>query len=213
MLDKEIQEYSERFTTKESVILSDLRQKTFDERVDRNMLSGFYQGRLLSLFSKMVKPEVVLEIGTYMGYSALCLAEGLAEGGKIITLDLNEDTNAVARSFWNQTDFADQIDDHLANALDFIPTLDETFDLTFIDADKENYSKYYDLVLPKTRPGGLIIADNVLWSGDVLKVESGKTNKASSIALHEYNEKIQADPRVENILLGVRDGLMVARVI
>jgi predicted O-methyltransferase YrrM len=213
MIDKKIQKYAERFTSSESETLEDLRQKTYDERVDRNMLSGFYQGRVLSLFSKMIAPKVILEIGTYMGYSALCLAEGLAEGGKVITIDLNEETNEVARSVWSQTEFGDQIEDHLAPALDLIPTLEETFDLVFIDADKENYSNYFDIVISKTRPGGLIIADNVLWSGDVLNVESGKAKKSSSIALHEYNQKIHDDPRVENILLGIRDGLMVARVL
>lgn len=213
MLDKEIQDYAERFTTPENKVLTELREKTYGERSDKNMLSGFYQGRLLSLISKLTNPKVVLEIGTYMGYSALCLAEGLGDGGKIITLDVNDETNRIARSFWDRTEYSGRIEDHLASALEVIPKIDETFDLTFIDADKENYSNYYDLVLPKTRRGGLIVADNVLWSGDVLNVESGKTTKTSSMALHQYNEKINSDPRVENLLLGVRDGLMIARVL
>ena len=212
ILDPDIQEYAERFTSGESQVLKELRDLTYSERVDRNMLSGLYQGRLLSMFSKMIQPKVILEIGTYMGYSAICLAEGLSEGGKLITLDVNKETNAVAKSYWARTEYAGMIDDRLEPALDVIPKIEDTLDLVLIDADKENYSKYFDLVLPKMRAGGIIIADNVLWSGDVLKVESGKTTKSTSIALHEYNEKIDKDKRVENILFAVRDGLMIARV-
>ncbi|MDH3493673.1 MAG: O-methyltransferase [Acidobacteriota bacterium] len=212
IVDPRIQEYADRFTSSESEVLSQLRELTYRERVDRNMLSGFYQGRLLSMLSKLINPGLILEIGTYMGYSALCLAEGLREDGKLITLDLNEETNTIARAHWERTEYRSVIEDRLEPALDFIPTIEETLDLVFIDADKENYPEYFDLVVPKTRSGGLIIADNVLWSGDVLKVEKGKTNRTSSIALHEYNVKINSDPRVENILLTVRDGLMISMV-
>lgn len=171
------------------------------------MLSGFFQGRILSMLSHMVRPTVVLEIGTYLGYSALCLAEGLTDGGKVITLDIQEQTNAVARSYVEKTAYRERIEFILAPALDAIPTLIEIFDLVFIDADKTNYSNYYDLVFERVRPGGFIIADNVLWSGRVL--DDNKDDDTQ--ALHDFNEKILADERVENVLLPIRDGLMVIR--
>jgi predicted O-methyltransferase YrrM len=175
------------------------------------MLSGFYQGRLLAMLSKMIQPRRILEIGTYMGYSALCLAEGLTEGGKIITLDVNAETKRTAKEFWAQTDFSEKIDARFGSALEIIPTLDETFDLVFIDADKPNYLNYYNLVFPKLRVGGIVIADNILWSGKVLEAESGAAVEDNTKALHEFNQAIQADARVENILFAVRDGLMIGR--
>ncbi|QQS42511.1 MAG: O-methyltransferase [Acidobacteriota bacterium] len=211
MIDERIQEYAEKYTTDESAVLRELRLKTFSERNDKNMLSGFYQGRLLSFLSNMLAPKCVLEIGTYVGYSALCLAEGLAPGGKVITIDVDEDTNAIAQEYWARAGYSDQIDARLGEAAVVIAGIDESLDLVFIDADKENYSNYFDLVFPKLRLGGLIVADNVLWSGDVLNAEAGKDVKESTSALHEYNLKIDADPRVSNILLAVRDGLMIAR--
>ncbi|MEZ5426109.1 MAG: O-methyltransferase [Pyrinomonadaceae bacterium] len=211
MIEKNIQDYAERYTSAESDVLQALRRKTFDERDDKSMLSGFYQGRLLAMFSLMINPRRILEIGTYMGYSALCLAEGLTGDGKVITLDVNPETNAIARKFWGESELGEKIEAHLGPATEIIPGLDETFDLVFIDADKENYSNYYDLVFPKMRIGGLIIADNVLWSGDVLRAEQGKEVSASTEALHKYNQKINRDPRVSNILFAVRDGLMIAR--
>ena len=211
IVNDKIQDYAEKYTSGESEILRELRHKTFGEREDKNMLSGYYQGRLLAMFSKMLQPRRVLEIGTYMGYSALCLAEGLADDGKVITLDVEPETNEIAKDFWARTEFNDQIEPHLGNALEIIPTLDETFDLVFIDADKSNYANYYDLVFPKMRIGGLIIADNVLWSGDVLNAERGEDVRQSTKALHEYNQKINADGRVSNILFAVRDGLMISR--
>ena len=204
---EEIVDYAESFTSAESDVLRELREHCYAHYEDKAMLSGFVQGRLLSMFSQMIKPKVVLEIGTYLGYSALCFAEGLADGGKVITLDIQEDTNAVARSFVEKSDFRDSIEFHLGFATDIIPTLVETFDLIFIDADKPNYSNYYDLVFDKVRAGGFIIADNVLWSGQVLDDEKDENTQA----LHEYNQKIIADERVENILLPIRDGLMVSR--
>lgn len=204
---EEIQSYSESFTSGESEVLRELREHCYAHYEDKAMLSGFVQGRLLSMFSHMIRPKVVLEIGTYLGYSALCFAEGLADGGKVITLDIQEFTNLVARSFVEKSAFADRIEFHLGLATEIIPTLDETFDLVFIDADKPNYSNYYDLVFDKVRSGGFIIADNVLWSGKVLEDEMDENTQA----LHDYNEKVLADDRVENILLPIRDGLMVAR--
>ncbi len=211
MIDEKIQRYAEQFTTPESGILTELLEKTYSERVDKSMLSGFYQGRLLAMFSKMLEPRRILEIGTYMGYSALCLAEGLADDGKLITLDIQPETNAVAKEFWARTPDYSRIESYLGEATQIIPTLNETFDLVFIDADKPNYANYFDLVFPKLRVGGIILADNVLWSGAVLEVESGATDDENTIALHEFNKKIQADERVSNILFAVRDGLMVIR--
>ncbi|MBL8181329.1 MAG: O-methyltransferase [Blastocatellia bacterium] len=204
---EEIQSYAEIFTSSESDVLRQLREHCYANYEDKAMLSGFVQGRLLSMFSHMIRPRVVLEIGTYLGYSALCFAEGLAEGGKVITLDIQEDTNAVARAFVEKSEFADRIEFHLGFATEIIPSLSESFDLVFIDADKPNYSNYFDLVIDKVRPGGFIIADNVLWSGKVLDDSKDENTQA----LHDYNQKIQTDMRVANILLPIRDGLMVTR--
>ncbi|HVE59645.1 MAG TPA: O-methyltransferase [Pyrinomonadaceae bacterium] len=209
MIDENIQSYAEQHTSAESELLTELLQKTYSERADKSMLSGFYQGRLLAMFSKMIAPRRILEIGTYMGYSALCLAEGLGEDGKIITLDIQPETNAVAKEFWARTPEYSRIESYLGDATQIIPTLNETFDLVFIDADKPNYHNYYDLVFPKLRLGGIILADNVLWSGKVLDPQTN--DDESTVALAEFNEKIQADERVSNILFAVRDGLMVIR--
>jgi len=199
--------YAESFTSDESDVLRELREECYAHYEDKSMLSGFVQGRVLSMFSKMIRPKVVLEIGTYLGYSALCFAEGLAEGGKVITLDIQEDTNKVAREFVAKTEYKDKIEFHLGIATEIIPTLPETFDLVFIDADKPNYSNYYDRVFDKVRPGGFIIADNVLWSGRVLLDDKDENTKA----LHEFNQKVLADNRVSNVLLPIRDGLMIVR--
>ena len=197
--------YAEEFTSEESEILQQIRRECEQNRSDSSMLSGFFQGRVLSMFSNMIRPRRVLEIGTYLGYSALCFAEGLAEGGKVITLDVQEDTNKMARAFAARTEYADRIDFRLGNAAEIIPQLDETFDLVFIDADKPNYSNYHNLVFDKVRPGGFIIADNVLWSGKVLLDEKDENTRA----LHEFNRMVLADERVSNVLLPIRDGLMV----
>ena len=198
-------EYAESFTSGESKVLQELREHCYAHYADSSMLSGFVQGRILSMFSRMIRPKVVLEIGTYLGYSALCFAEGLAEGGKVITLDIQEESNKVARSFVERTEYAGSIEFHLGNAVEIIPNLPETFDLVFIDADKPNYSNYYNLVFDKVRTGGFIIADNVLWSGRVLDEEKDESTKA----LHEFNQMVLADDRVSNVLLPIRDGLMV----
>jgi len=198
-------EYAEKFTSDESDVLRELREHCYAHFADKSMLSGFVQGRILSMFSRMIRPKIVLEIGTYLGYSALCFAEGLADGGKVITLDIQEDSNRVARSFVERTVYKDRIEFHLGNAVEIIPTLPETFDLVFIDADKPNYSNYYNLVFDKVRPGGFIIADNVLWSGRVLDADQDGNTKA----LHEFNRMVLTDDRVSNVLLPIRDGLMV----
>ncbi|MEO5858311.1 MAG: class I SAM-dependent methyltransferase [Pyrinomonadaceae bacterium] len=197
--------YAETFTSNESDVLRDLREHCERNYDDKAMLSGFVQGRILAMLSRMIRPKVVLEIGTYLGYSALCFAEGLTEGGKVITLDIQEDTNEVAKSFVERSTYRDAIEFHLGSATEIIPTLPETFDLVFIDADKPNYSSYYDLVFEKVRLGGFIVADNVLWSGRVLDKDKDENTEA----LHKFNQKVQADDRVSNVLLPVRDGLMV----
>ena len=203
-IKNELTEYAEKYTSDESQVLQELREHCYAHFEDSSMLSGFYQGRLLSMFSRMIKPKVVLEIGTYLGYSALCFAEGLADDGNVITLDVNEETNKVARSFVEKSEYKDRIDFRLGNAVEIIPTISGNFDLVFIDADKPNYSNYYDLVIDRVPPGGFIIADNVLWSGKVLAPDD-----ENSQALHDFSQMVQADDRVSNILLAVRDGLMV----
>jgi len=203
-IKNELTEYAEKFTSDESSVLRELREHCYAHYEDKAMLSGFVQGRVLSMFSRMIRPRVVLEIGTYLGYSALCFAEGLVDGGKVITLDVNEETNKVARSFVEKSTYKDQIEFHLGEALNIIPYMPETFDLVFIDADKPNYTNYYNLVFDKMRTGGFIIADNVLWSGKVLAPDD-----ENSQALHDFNLMVQADDRVSNVLLPIRDGLMV----
>lgn len=205
----EVIKYAEEMTSGESAVLQELRAHCYAHYEDSMMLSGFFQGRVLSMLSHMVRPKVVLEIGTYLGYSALCLAEGLADGGKVITLDVQEDTNRVAREFVAKTEYASRIEFHLGFATEIIPTLPETFDLVFIDADKPNYSNYYNLVFDKVRPGGFIIADNVLWSGKVIEDEKDENTQS----LHDFNKIVLADDRVANVLLSIRDGLMVVRKI
>jgi predicted O-methyltransferase YrrM len=203
----EMIEYAEAFTSGESAVLKELRDHCYAHYEDSAMLSGFVQGRVLAMFAQMVHPQVVLEIGTYLGYSALCFAEGLEDGGKVITLDVNEETNKVARSFVEKSEYADRIEFHIGSALEIIPELPEMFDLVFIDADKPNYSNYYNLVIDSVPSGGFIIADNVLWSGRVLEDEKDE----NTAALHAFNQMVLADDRVSNVLFPIRDGLMVVR--
>jgi len=206
-MNEEWIKYAEDFTSGESDVLQELRAHCYAHYEDSSMLSGFFQGRVLSMLSHMIRPNIVLEIGTYLGYSALCFAEGLAPEGKVITLDVQEDTNRVAREFVAKTEYRDKIEFHLGNALDVIPTLPHMFDLVFIDADKPNYSNYYNLVFDRVRSGGFIIADNVLWSGKVIEPDMDENTQA----LHDFNKMVLADTRVSNVLLSIRDGLMVIR--
>jgi len=206
-LDKELLRYAEQHTTTESNLLKQVNRDTHLNVLRPRMLSGHLQGRLLAMVSQMIKPDRILEIGTYTGYSALCLAEGLSEKGKIITLDVNEELEERVRSYFAKTPFASQIDFRIGDAAQIIPSLNETFDLVFIDADKENYSRYFDLIIAHVRPGGFILADNVLWSGKVLDVKPDK----DTLAILAFNKKVQDDARVENILLPVRDGIMMIR--
>ena len=190
------------------MLLALLNRETHAKVLQPRMLSGHVQGRLLALFSSMMRPRRVLEIGTYTGYSALCLAEGLTEDGLLITIDVNEELEDFTRSFFDKSPYKNKIDYRIANAVELIPTLPDTFDLVFIDADKLNYALYYDLVIDKVRPGGVIIADNVLWSGKVVQTDK-KIDKDTQNLL-DFNQKVHNDPRVSNLLLPIRDGLMIA---
>lgn len=208
-INPELSHYCETHSSEESEILKKLNRETHLKVVSPRMLSGHLQGRFLSFISRLQKPELIVEIGTYTGYSALCLAEGLANNGKLISIDVNEETSAFAKSFIQQTEYASQIELVLADAKDYIPTISSAIDLVFIDADKKNYLNYFHLVIDKLKPGGLIIADNVLWSGKITMPESAMDRE--TLALHQFNTLVQQDARVENILLPIRDGLMVVR--
>ena len=209
MIDEKIQAYADRMTSPHGELLEEILRRTYAERDDKSMLSGFYQGRLLSILSRQIRPRRALEIGTYMGFSALCLAEGLTDDGRLYSLDIEPETFAIAGDYWRRSPLGSKIEGRLGVAAEIIPTLNESLDLVFIDADKPNYSNYFDLVMPKLRLGGVILADNVLWSGRVLDAESGAESDANTQALHEFNVKVNADPRVSQILLTVRDGLLM----
>lgn len=191
-----------------SALLERVARETHLEVLQPRMLSGHFQGRLLSMLSKLMQPKRILEIGTYTGFSALCLAEGLLKDGRLVTLDVNEELSSRVQGYFNESTYTSQIDFRIGNALEIIPTLDECWDLVFIDADKKNYLAYYDLVVEQTRSGGLILADNVLWSGKV--IDPTAMDKETEL-LRKYNQTIQLDDRVENLLLPIRDGIMVAR--
>jgi predicted O-methyltransferase YrrM len=208
-ISKDLSDYCENNTSHESEVLAKLNRETHLKVVSPRMLSGHLQGRFLSFISKLQQPKLIVEIGTYTGYSALCLAEGLAKDGKLISIDVNEETSSFAKSFISKTEFANQIDLVLADAKEFVTTIHEPIDLVFIDADKKNYLNYYHLIIDKIKPGGLIIADNVLWSGKITMPE--KEMDRETLALHQFNQFVQQDARVENILLPIRDGLMVVR--
>src|SRR5690349_21294730 len=202
-----IQHYAELHTSPESDTLKLVNRHTHAHVLMPRMLSGHMQGRILSMISHMVRPSLVLEIGTYTGYSAICFAEGLKPEGKVITIDINEELENTVRGYLKTSGFHESIDYRIGNALDIIPTLPGSFDLVFIDADKENYARYYDLVINRVPLGGYILADNVLWSGKVLDEKPDKDTRA----IKEFNAKVQQDKRVENVLLPVRDGIMVMR--
>ena len=208
-LHPEIEQYVIDHTKPEASILKDLSRETQLKVMMPRMLSGHLQGEVLKMFSRMIKPERILEVGTYTGYSAICLAEGLCEGGKLFTIDINEEPEKMVREYFTKAGLKEKIDFRIGNALEIIPTLKENFDLVFIDADKENYSKYYDLVFEKVKRGGFIIADNVLWSGKVLMPK--EKMDIDTRAIDEFNKRVKADERVENVLLPVRDGLMIVR--
>jgi predicted O-methyltransferase YrrM len=206
-IDEKIQQYAETFTTQENEILKQLNRDTHAKILMPRMLSGHLQGQLLSTISCMIQPEKILEIGTYTGYSAICLAKGLKSNGILYTIDINEELETFVSEYFEKANLKNKIQYHIGNAIEIIPQLNETFDLVFIDADKENYCNYFDLVIDKVKIGGFILADNVLWSGKVLEDKKDK----DTLAIHQYNQKIMLDTRVENILLPVRDGIMIAR--
>lgn len=208
-IDEKIEHYALAHSQPESDILKRVNRETHAKVLSPRMLSGHMQGNLLSMLSKMIRPDRILEIGTYTGYSAICLAQGLRGNGKLHTIDVNEELEKTVRSYFKEAGLGNQISYHVGDAMQIIPGLDERFDIVFIDADKKNYCNYYDLVFDKVNPGGYIIADNVLWSGKVL--DTSKNKDADTIAIDAYNQKIHADSRVEHMLLPVRDGLMIAR--
>lgn len=205
-LPKEISAYAEAHTNVfQSEVLTELETRTQEQMELPQMLSGYLQGQFLSFFSRMIKPTCILEIGTFTGYSAICMAQGLQKGGVLHTIDINDDLKAFTTEFIAKAKLDDRVQFHIGNAIDIIPTLAEPLDLVFIDADKTNYSNYFDLVLPKLSMGGYIVADNVLWSGEVLAEEQDE----EAAALRAFSEKVHADPRVKNLLLPIRDGLML----
>lgn len=204
-----IEEYAEAHTSPESELLAKVNRTTYLKHIAPRMLSGHLQGRVLSMMSKMLKPMRILEVGSYTGYSALCLAEGLAEGGKLITIEANEELRPTLESHFAQSPYNKSIELIIGDAKEVIQTLAGPFDLVFIDADKYNYPLYYDLLIDKICLGGYIIADNVLWSGKVVTEVADNDYEAKAII--EFNNKAHNDPRVENLLLPIRDGLMVLR--
>ena len=208
-LDKKLDDYVVAHTEPENEVLEELNRQTHLQVLIPRMLAGHYQGRVLSMLSHMIKPKSVLEIGTYTGYSAICFAEGMPENGIIHTIDLNEELESFQNKYFEKSGYRNKIVQHIGNAIEIIPALEGNFDLVYIDADKENYCKYFDLVIDRVKPGGYIIADNVLWSGKV--IEPLDPADEETRMLLEYNKKVQEDDRVQNVLLPIRDGLMVAR--
>ena len=210
-ISQELEDYIEQHSQKEPELLAALDKETYQKVLLPRMLSGHFQGRVLSMLSKLVNPVTILEIGTYTGYSALCLCEGMQEKGMLHTIDIKEELVDFQRKYFNKSPWGKQIVQHLGQAIDIIPTLDLKFDLVFIDADKENYLNYFELIIPKMNKGGIILSDNVLWSGKVL--EPLQSNDLSTKIIMEYNQLLKTDPRVESVLLPIRDGLTVSRVI
>ena len=210
-ISQELEDYIEQHSKKEPELLAALDKETYQKVLLPRMLSGHFQGRVLSMLSKLVNPVTILEIGTYTGYSALCLCEGMQEKGILHTIDIKEELVDFQRKYFNKSPWGKQIVQHLGQAIDIIPTLDLKFDLVFIDADKENYLNYFELIIPKMNKGGIILSDNVLWSGKVL--EPLQPNDLSTKIIMEYNQLLKTDPRVESVLLPIRDGLTVSRVI
>lgn len=210
-LSEELENYIEQHSQDEPQLLAQLNKETYQKVLLPRMLSGHFQGRVLSMLSKLIRPTAILEIGTYTGYSALCLCEGMQENGVLHTIDIKEELMDFQRKYFDQSPWGKQIVQHLGEALDIIPTIDSKFDLVFIDADKENYINYFNMILPKMNKGGIILSDNVLWSGKVL--EELQPNDTSTAVLLEYNKLLKNDSRVETVLLPIRDGLTVSRVI
>jgi caffeoyl-CoA O-methyltransferase len=210
-ISQDLENYIEQHSEKEPELLAALNKETYQKVLLPRMLSGHFQGRVLSMLSKLIRPVNILEIGTYTGYSALCLCEGMQENGSLHTIDIKEELVDFQRKHFDKSPWGNQIVQHLGEALDIIPTLDLKFDLVFIDADKENYINYFELIVPKMNKGGIILSDNVLWSGKVLEPLNPKD--ISTKILLEYNLLLKNDPRVETVLLPIRDGLTVSRIL
>lgn len=208
-IDKNLEDYCRSYSQKESELLNTISRETHLKLMKPRMLSGHLQGRFLSFLSRLLQPEFILEIGTFTGYSAICLAEGLQEDGKLISIDNNPELSETVKSNFVQSQYKSQLEFICGDAMEEVKKLSHDFDLVFIDADKENYMTYYDLVLPKMKTGGVIIADNVLWSGKVLMEES-KMDK-DTLALHKFNQMLSKDDRVEQMILPFRDGLHLIR--
>ena len=209
-LDEKLDTYVINHTSKESELLHELHRETYLKVLQPRMLSGHFQGRVLSMISKMIRPRRILELGTYTGYSALCLAEGLTKDGHLHTIDKNEEREDFVQSFIDRSKFAEQITQHIGDALELIPKLAVDWDLVFIDADKENYLNYYNLIAPNLKSGSYILADNILWSGKVVD-ESAQDKDTKH--LREFNKCMTEDDRIENVLLPIRDGIQIGRVI
>ena len=208
LLNPKITDYISCHTTPEDPILVELYKQTYLELSSPQMISGHLQGQLLSFISKMIYPQYILEIGTFTGYSAICLAQGLKENGKLITIDSNKELENIIKKYAQKAGLSQKIISYIGDALEIIPTLDKIFDLVFIDAKKQSYSHYYDLIFEKVSKGGIILVDNVLFSG---KVVDSEAKDKSTQSIREFNKKIQHDPRVENIILPIRDGLSLIR--
>jgi caffeoyl-CoA O-methyltransferase len=209
-LPEKLDDYVVDHSQQEPQILKELSRETWQKVLNPRMLSGAYQGRLLSILSKLINPKHILEIGTYTGYSALCLAEGLQKEGKIITLDKNEELETLQNKYFEKSGYRNQIVQKVGNAIEIIPTIEEKFDLVFIDADKSNYSNYFHLIIDKMKPGGIILSDNVLWSGKVIEKLDPKDNDTNELLA--YNKLLNTDDRIETVLLPIRDGLTISRV-
>jgi caffeoyl-CoA O-methyltransferase len=207
LVSEALENYIEEHSSAEDEVLRELARETYLKVPMPQMLSGRVQGQFLQTISSLISPQRILEIGTYTGYSGICLARGLATGGLLITIDINEELEGLVSNYVTKAGLRAQVKQLVGDATKIIPTLSETFDLVFIDADKQNYSAYYDLVFDKLRPGGYIIADNVLWSGKVLEIQKDK----DTLAIDNYNKNVAADKRVENFIIPLRDGLSIAR--
>nr|WP_299000699.1 O-methyltransferase [uncultured Allomuricauda sp.] len=205
-----LESYIANSSEEEPSLLRELTQETHLKVVRPRMLTGHFQGRVLSILSKIIAPKYILEIGTYTGYSALCLAEGMQKGGTLHTIEVNEELFDIQNKYFEKSGFRNQIVQHVGDALDIIPKLDIIFDLVFIDAHKLEYDAYFESAIEKTRPGSIILSDNVLWSGKV--VEPLEKTDYTTAALLEYNERLKKDSRVETVLLPIRDGLTLCRV-
>ncbi|MGJ8745878.1 O-methyltransferase [Polaribacter sp.] len=209
-LPENIDNYVVEHSQQEPKILKELSRETWQKVLNPRMLSGAFQGRILSMISKLIQPKNILEIGTYTGYSALCLAEGLNANGKIFTIDKNEELETLQNKYFEKSGYSNKIEQFVGNAIEIIPEIDTKFDLVFIDADKSNYINYFHLIIDKMNSGGIILSDNVLWSGKVVEKLDPKDNDTK--VLLAYNKLLNSDDRIESVLLPIRDGLTISRV-